>query len=76
MTASPVASWLALRKTTIQAWTPASAAPAAIPASAPSHALPVCTSVTNAARQPTSIVPSVPTLMTPARSETTSPSAA
>ena len=74
--ASPDATWFACSVSVTTANTSASAAPAIMPASTPSHGDLVVAATMNATTAPTSIIPSTPRFSTPDFSVTSSPSAA
>src|SRR6516225_2038426 len=76
VSASPVATWLTARPRVSRAKIADSAAPAAIPQSAPTRVDPVRYAPAKAQAAPMIIIPSTPRLSTPARSTTSSPDAA
>src|SRR6516164_2556555 len=76
VSASPVATWLTARPRVSRAKIADSAAPAAIPQSAPTRVDPVRYAPAKAQAAPMIIIPSTPRLSTPARSTTSSPAAA
>src|SRR5438270_5667883 len=76
VSARPDATWFAASPSVTAANTPASAAPATIPHSAPTAIDPVRYAPAKPQAAPTIIMPSMPKFRTPARSTTSSPEAA
>src|SRR5258708_9893911 len=76
LSAIPLTTWSARNRSDSKACTEAAPAPAIAPQSSPTHGEPVQIAPAAAAKAPKRIIPSSPMLTTPARSQSTPPSAA